>query len=108
MVGTMPSRAERLAANEVRFREINEAAQPQRETQGSGRFICECADRSCTAWIEMSGDDYRAVREYQRRFIVAPSHEVPDVETILERHDGYFVIEKPAEVAHVTGDDKSS
>jgi hypothetical protein len=104
----MPSQAERLAANEVRFREINEAAQPQRVTQGSGRFVCECADRSCTAWIDMSPDDYRAVREHPRHFIVTPSHEIPDVETILERHDGYFVIEKPKEVAHVTGNDESS
>jgi|SRR5436190_23908246 len=103
----MPSRAERLAANEVRFREINEAAQPQRETQGSGRFVCECADRSCTAWIEMPLGAYTAVREHPRWFIVAPSHEIPDVETIVERGDGYFVIEKPDEVSHVTGDDES-
>jgi hypothetical protein len=43
----MPSREERLAMNEARFREINESAQPQRESQGSGRFVCECADRGC-------------------------------------------------------------
>jgi hypothetical protein len=99
----MPSRAERLAANEVRFREINETAQPQRETQGSGRFVCECADRSCTVWIEMPLSAYTAAREHPRRFVVAPSHEVPDVETIVDRGDGYFVIEKPDDVSHVTG-----
>jgi hypothetical protein len=102
----MPSRAERLAANEVRFREINEAAQPQRETQGSGRFVCECADRSCTGWLEIPLDEYRAVRAHPRWFLVMPTHEIPDVETIVERHDGYFVIEKPEAVSHVTGDDE--
>jgi hypothetical protein len=102
----MPSRVERLAANEVRFREINEAAQPQRESQGSGRFVCECADRSCTVWIEMPLSEYSAVRQHPRWFIVAPAHEVPDIETIIERHEGYFVIEKPEEVRHVTGGDE--
>jgi hypothetical protein len=97
----MASRQERLAANEVRFREINEAAQPQREAHGDGRFVCECADRSCAAWIEMPLDEYRAVRADPRRFIIAPTHEVPDVERIVERHDGYSVVEKPEEVAHV-------
>jgi|SRR6476469_6090737 len=97
----MPSRKERLAQNEARFREINEAAQPQRKTQGQGRFICECADRSCMMWIEVSLDEYAAVREHPRRFIVAPTHEVPDIETIIDRKPGYFVIEKPESVAHV-------
>ena|SRR6186997_1794404 len=97
----MPSRAERLAANEARFREINEAAQPQRESQGSGRFVCECADRSCTAWIEMSLTDYEAIRANPRRFMVAPGHEILDVDIVIERRDGYFVVEKPDEVAHV-------
>jgi hypothetical protein len=97
----MPSREERLAQNEVRFREINESAQPQRESQGAGRFVCECADRSCSAWIELPMEEYTAVRSNPRRFIVASGHEVPDVESVVERHPGCFVVEKPDEVAHV-------
>jgi hypothetical protein len=97
----MPSREERLAQNEARFREINESAQPRRESQGEGRFICECADRSCMLWIEISPADYAAVRQNARRFVVAPSHEIPDVETVVERRPGHYVIEKPPEVAHV-------
>jgi hypothetical protein len=97
----MASREERLAANEVRFREINEAAQPRRESEGGGRFVCECADRGCTAWIEIPIPEYLAVREHPRRFVVAPSHEILDVETIVNRGDNYVVVEKPAEVAHV-------
>jgi hypothetical protein len=97
----MPSREERLAQNEVRFREINESAQPQRVSQGAGRFVCECADRSCMAWIEVSFDEYAAVRANPHRFIVAPTHEIPDVESIVKRGPGYFVIEKPDAVAHI-------
>jgi hypothetical protein len=97
----MPSREERLAQNEVRFREINESAQPQRESHGEGRFVCECGDRSCMQWIDVDPSDYAAVRQHPRRFIVAPTHEIPDVEQIIERHPGYFVVEKPEEVSHV-------
>ena len=97
----MASREERLAANEVRFREINESAQPQRESRGTGRFVCECADRSCMAWLELPVAEYLAVREHPRRFFVAPSHEVPDIESIVARADGYFVVEKPESVAHI-------
>jgi hypothetical protein len=94
----MPSREERLAANEARFREINEAAQPQRESQGAGRFVCECADRACMAWLDVPMDEYAEVRRHPRRFIVAPAHEILDIETIVERRAGYYVIEKPDEV----------
>ena len=99
----MPSREERLAQNEARFREINESAQPRRESQGEGRFVCECADRSCLTWIEVAAADYAAVRQHPRRFLIAPSHEIPDIETIVERQPGYYVIEKPEEVAHIVG-----
>jgi|SRR3954466_10815339 len=97
----MPSREERLAQNEVRFREINESAQPERERQGSGRFVCECADRSCLVWIDVPAEQYAAVRQKPRLFIVAPTHEIPDIESVVERHSGYFVVEKPDDVAHV-------
>jgi hypothetical protein len=96
----MASREERLAANEARFRDINEGAQPQRES-GGGRFVCECADRSCTAWITMSTAEYRKLRSNPLHFAVKPSHEIPDIESIVAEGDDYFVVEKPEEVAHI-------
>jgi hypothetical protein len=95
------NREERLAANEARFREINEGAQPQRESRGEGRFVCECADRSCMQWIEVPAAAYTAVRSHPRRFILAAGHEVLDVETIVDRGDGYVVVEKPPELDHI-------
>jgi hypothetical protein len=99
----MATREERLAANEVRFREINESAQPQRESQGSGRFVCECADKSCMAWLAVPPDTYVEVRSNPLWFVVLPGHEIPDVERIVTRDEGYFVIEKPRSVAHIVG-----
>lgn len=100
----MPSREERLAANEARFREINESAQPRRESQGTGRFVCECADRSCSAWITVPPEEYVEVRAHPRRFVIVPGHELPDVESVVERREGYLVIEKPESVGHVLED----
>ena len=53
------------------------------------------------AWLEVPTEEYAAVRQNPRRFLVAPTHEVPDVETVVERKPGYFVIEKPEDVSHV-------
>ena len=105
------TREERLASNEARFREMNESAQPRRqEGTGAGkpgaRFICECADLGCARWLELTPAEYAAVRAHPRRFIVLPTHEIPDVERIIERHEHYFVIEKPEEVAHILEPDQ--
>ncbi len=97
----MPSREERLAANEARFREINESAQPRRESEGEGRYVCECADAGCVAWLELTNDEYRRVRENPMHFAIKPSHEVNEVETVIERTDRYYVVEKPSTIAHV-------
>jgi hypothetical protein len=95
------TREERLAQNEARFREINESAQPQREIHGSGRFVCECADRGCVVWVDVPDERYEAVRANPRWFIVAAGHEIPDVEEVVERGSGFNVVEKPEEVAHI-------
>lgn len=96
------TREERIAANEVRFRELNESVQSQRVARGEGRFICECGDRNCMTWLEVDEDSYRAVRSDARKFIVAPGHETPDVEQVVAREPGFLVVEKPPEVDHIT------
>jgi hypothetical protein len=97
----MSSRKERLAANEVRFREINEGAEPLQKAEGPGRFVCECSNRSCISWVELTPSEYRHVRENPRHFFVWPGHEEPDVETVLEQHERYWIVEKPDDVAHI-------
>jgi hypothetical protein len=38
--------------------------------------------------------EYERVRAHSRRFVVAPGHELPDAETIIEVAAGYTVVEK--------------
>jgi hypothetical protein len=38
--------------------------------------------------------DYEAVRTSFDRFFLVPGHELPPVDKVVERHDGYFVVIK--------------
>ena len=100
------ARTRRIAENEARFRAINERLRGELEALGGGDdpigFVCECANVDCRDVLELAPDRYRAVRQHPLRFIVATGHELPDVETVVERHDpAYLVIQKPDEVADV-------
>lgn len=99
------ARAERIAENEARFRDINERLRGDLEPlTGEAeplRFVCECGNASCRDAIAIPVGEYRAVRAHPLHFAVAPGHEIPDLETVIERHGAYFVIEKPTEVADI-------
>lgn len=88
---------ERIGANEGVFREINEGIErgqwPGEEDAPVG-FRCECARLGCNELIELSVRQYEHVRSNPRRFIVLPGHELLDSEIVVERHDGYLVVEK--------------
>jgi hypothetical protein len=100
-------RARRIGANEVLFREVNERIEDLNETFGirppAMTIVCECGDPQCLERIEVPIERYEGVRADPARFLVAPGHVVEDVEDVVERHDGYEVIEKreggPAEFA---------
>ncbi len=58
-------------------------------------FACECDDPACARAIEIGLDDYERAAGPADRFIVAPGHEDPAVEVVVEEHDGYLVVSKP-------------
>jgi hypothetical protein len=86
----------RFAHNEVLFRSINDQVLSLEERFGSGDggFLCECADASCSETIFLSLDEYERIHADQRRFFVVPGHEVTEIETVVERHANYLVVEK--------------
>ena len=99
------ARAKRIAEVEGRFRDINERLrgdlEPLTDAAEALRFVCECGSASCREAIAIPVGEYQAVRAHPLHFAVAPGHEIPDVETVIERRAGYFVIEKPTEVADI-------
>lgn len=92
----MTTREERLAENEVVFREVNEqiaeiGVRFELETVSA---LCECVSASCTERFELSRASYAQVRSSSVRFVVVPGHEKLDVETVVDELEGYFVVEK--------------
>jgi hypothetical protein len=92
-------RAERVALTEAAFRIANErmAQWEERRTDGgAASFYCECAVDGCREEIRLTRAEYEAIRADPRRFAVVPGHLIADLETEIESHPGYAVIEKPA------------
>ncbi len=87
----------RLASNEAVFREVNEGIQrgqwPGDEAEPVG-FRCECARLGCNLLLELQIDEYERVRSDPRQFLMIPGHELPEVETVVERRPAYVIVRK--------------
>lgn len=105
--------ARALTHNETVVRKINEAIERGAwpgEERSIERFRCECAFDDCATMIELSHESYEQVRRSPRHFIVTPGHVMPAVDAIVDRRDGYVVVEKRREagVAAESSDSRSS
>lgn len=97
MGGPTDLRAGRHAANEALYRRINERIRRYEEPGDDGdamTFLCECAEGACMDQLQITLEDYRRVRQDARRFFIAPAHDAPDLERVVERHGHYWVVEK--------------
>src|SRR3954471_6889697 len=90
----------RAARNQSLFRAVNDRLRDLNDAVAalSDTFViaCECADTTCIATLEISGEEYAAVRKQPRQFAVLPGHVYPDVETVVSESDRYVVVEKVA------------
>ena len=87
-------RKERIAQNEANARELNDRF-------GLGRFTCECGDSSCFQVLRVPLEIYRSIRMDDRRFVIRPGHDVPEMEDVVLERDGWAVVRKHDAVAHV-------
>ncbi|MCW2967558.1 MAG: hypothetical protein JWM71_1330 [Solirubrobacteraceae bacterium] len=98
------ARRERIALNESRFRDLNESLSANVHGALDGErpgFICECAISECMEVVGLPRGKYEEVRSDARHFLVAPGHELLDAEYVIERGDGYVVVEKHPDVAPI-------
>ena len=108
-------RSVRQARNEALVRSVNERIDMldrEAEEHGwppqSGRFVfhCECGrDGGCSERIELTLEEYERVREEDDRFAVAPGHENPEIECVVERSDRFLIVDKVAEVEGLVDND---
>ena len=89
----MSPRDQRLARNEVLFREVNEHIAELAISDGL-YVLCECANTGCEEKVLVPLEIYQRVRAHPRRFLIVPGHTVADVEDVVERHGSFDVVEK--------------
>jgi hypothetical protein len=89
---------ERLAKREALLRAANEEIariDAGFSTDGAAlEIVCECARSDCVELIAVSPTDYRKVRSEPRRFLLVAGHELPEIERVADRFDGFVVVEK--------------
>lgn len=93
---------ERVARNQDAYRKINEGIRSGRPdgADASGPFVCECAILGCSELVTLTVSEYESVRHGDRRFIIAPGHEIPDAErAVAETGDGAVIVEKDSDLA---------
>jgi hypothetical protein len=88
-------RLERLALNQVVFREVNERLLELLGTSpGTTEFLCECSNPECTDAVPLTLLDYERVRSRSNQFVIVPGHEILEIEQVTSASDGYFVVRK--------------
>lgn len=108
-------RVARTAQNESLFREVNERVKELNTTFDAlarhAEWICECGNTDCLEPVQMTQDEYEAVRARgDDCFLVKPgeAHVVPEAEEIVERHDRYWVVQKLGVAAEIAEDDAAA
>ena len=83
------SEGEKIARTESLFREVNEriAETAERFDADETKFVCECADATCTERVDATLEEYERVREDGATFLLVSGHEDDRVESIV-RTDG--------------------
>ena len=98
--------AERAARNEEVFRDVNERIREAGDHFGGSadhvyEFVCECPDVSCVERVALTLAEYEAVRQDARRFLVAPGHQVPEIEHLVAGEESVSVVEKDGPAGEV-------
>ena len=92
-----------MTENETLFREVNERVD-ETATQFVGKdetsaqeYFCEFANADCTFRVTLTHEQYAAVRADPRQFVVLPLHFTPEVETLVTKHEGHWLVRKTGE-----------
>jgi hypothetical protein len=107
----MDSRDERMAKNEALLREVNERIHDVGQglqvlpDDGELDFRCECGRPDCDLFVHLLASDYERIRADNDRFVLVPGHEDPEIERVVERSQGYVVVDKRPQAEPLVGAD---
>ena len=91
----MPSWRDREVGTQARSREDNESRARAGGPGNSGlsSFGCECGDDGCSCAVRLTRAEYESVRAHSTRFVIAPDHENPESEQVIEEHERFAVVD---------------
>ena len=93
-------RADQVAKNEVRFREVNERISQAAEDAafaGPMVFVCECGDAECSETIQVTLAEYEGARSQPTVFLIVAGHEINEFERVVEQNDRFAAVAKVGE-----------
>jgi hypothetical protein len=96
----MSSREQRIAANEARFRDVNERI-VRNESQAAEVFeiICECGDPECLERITVTSAEYEEARSDPTLFLVKAGHIIAEAEDVVADQPGHRLVRKTGDAA---------
>ena len=104
------STTDELAGRQTMFREVNENIASLTgllaETDYQ-LFTCECSDSACAAWLDLTFEEYAAVRAHPTRFVVRPGHQLTGSERVVEGNGRFLVVEKTGRAGDIPQTDDS-
>jgi hypothetical protein len=98
----MSSREQRIAANEARFRDLNERIARNEESRTDElEIICECGDPDCVERLNVTPGEYERARSESTLFLAKPGHLKAEGEQIVADHPDHQLIRKIGDAASV-------
>ncbi len=101
---------ERLARNQVLFREVNERLREMLldHLADMTEFQCECSNPECTKTVPLWVAEYERVRSRPNQFVIVPDHDLAQIERAVWVCDRFFVVEKTKGSGYVEQTDPGS
>jgi hypothetical protein len=100
---------DRVAENQALFRDINERVRGFRDQAGETfgapdelvEFLCECARQDCLEKLRLTSAEYESVRAVPTDFVVAPGHNVAEIERVVSENARFAVVRKTGRAAGI-------
>ena len=91
---------EQLVRNQVLLREVNEriAEVACGWTGNPPEFVCECSHDDCAEMVALTLPEYERIRSSPNLFMIAPGHETPGVDRVVEARHRSNLVEKTKHV----------
>ena len=94
----MANHTERRAENQYRFNDANDRlrqiVQDRTSPDQKIPFLCECADDTCLATVELNLEEYERFHEDEDTFVIVPGHPRVDGEIVLQRRAEFEQVQK--------------